>query len=235
MSAPEDEQSTRARRFEALLWSLVAATVLLTPLAMVPGSFDVFRTPKDIVFLTLSLLLIGAATIGALLSDELAQLLRPRGAAVLLGLSAAVWTAIATMTSIRPMASMWKPLTVVCFVAFFAAVTIVAVRRELLMLAVVFLPAAINAIVSTSQSTGIWYPWAVDPRIPLRLRATGFIGNPNDLGTYFVLPAIAAIAAALVWRRHKILIAVAGLLLLGVASAQSVTPARTGVDRKSVV
>jgi O-antigen ligase len=56
------------------------------------------------------------------------------------------------------------------------------------------------------------------------MRASGFIGNPNDLGTYLLLPALAAIAAAVVWREHKWLYAVAALLLVGIASAQSVTP-----------
>jgi hypothetical protein len=224
MSAPQAEHSKATRRFLTLLWCLVAATAISAPLAMVPGSFDVFRTPKDVVFLTLSLLLISLGAAGALLSDEIGGALRPRGTAVFVALAAAAWTGIATLTSLRPTVSLWKPLTVVCFAAFFTAVVILARRRGLPALLIVFIPAAINATVSTLQSTGIWYPWAVDPRIPQRLRTTGLIGNPNDLGTYLVVPAIAAIAAAVVWRNHKWLYALAALLLVGVASAQSVTP-----------
>jgi O-antigen ligase len=224
MPVPQAEPSRPTRRFLTLLWCLVVAMVIGTPLVIVPGSFDVFRTPKDVLFLTLSLLLIAAGAVGALLSDEIGRILRPRGAAVLLALAAAAWTAIATLTSLRPMVSGWKPLTVVCCAAFFIAVMILAARRGLSALVIVFIPAAINATVALLQSTGIWYPWAVDPRIDLRLRTTGFIGNPNELGTYLVMPAIAAIAAAVVWRQHKWLYAVAALLLAGVASAQSVTP-----------
>jgi O-antigen ligase len=212
------------RRFLSLLWCLIAATVLLTPLAMVPESYDVFRTPKDIAFLTLSLLLIAAACAGALWSDGLARILWPRGNAVLLALAAAAWTTIATLTSLRPAVSHWKPLTVVCFAAFFIAVQILAAKRGLSALLIVFIPAAFNSGIALLQSTGIWFPWAVDPRMPARMRTTGFIGNPNELGTYLVIPAIAALAAAVVWRNHKWLYAVAALLLVGVASAQSVTP-----------
>jgi O-antigen ligase len=224
MPAPQAQHSKPTRIVLALLWCLVVATAVATPLAMVPGSFDVFRTPKDAVFLTLSLLLIAAGAAGALLSDEIARVLQPRGPAVLLALAAAAWTAITTITSVRPAISLWKPLTAVCFAAFFLAVVILAARRGLAALVIAFIPAVINAAIALLQSTGIWYPWAVDPRIPERLRTTGLIGNPNELGTYLVMPAVAAIAAAVVWRQQKWLYAVAALLLVGVASAQSVTP-----------
>jgi len=224
MPAPQAEYSKPTRIFLTLLWCLVVATAIGAPLAMVPGSFDVFRTPKDVVFLTLSLLLIAAGAAGALLSDEIGRILQPRGPAVLIALAAAAWTAVTTMTSVRPVMSMGKPLTAVCFAAFFIAVVILAARRGLAALVIVFIPAAINALIALLQSTGIWYPWAVDPRIPERMRTTGLIGNPNELGTYLVVPAIAAIAAAVVWRQQKWLYAVAALLLVGVASSQSVTP-----------
>jgi O-antigen ligase len=224
MSEPEAAVSKPTRRFLALLWCLVVATVISAPLIMVPGSFDVFRAPKHVVFLALSLLLIAAAAAGALLSDEIGRALRPRSTSVLIALAAAAWTAVTTLTSLRPMASLWKPLTAVCFAAFFTAVVILAARRGLTALSIVFVPATINAIVAVLQSTGVWYPWASDPRLPQRMLTTGLIGNPNDLGTYLVMPAIAAIAAAVVWRQHKWLYAIAALLLIGVASAQSVSP-----------
>jgi O-antigen ligase len=229
MPEPQAAYGKPIRRFVTLLWCLVAAISVIAPLAMDGGSFDVFRTPKDIVFLTLSLLLIAAGAIGALLSNDVARLLQQRSPALLVALAAAAWTGIATITSLRPAASLWKPLTVVCFAAFFAAALIATRHRGLSALAVVFIPAGINAVISTLQSTGIWYPWAVDPRLPLRLRTTGLIGNPNDLGTYLLIPAIAALAAAVVWREHKWLYAIAVLLFVGIASAQSVTPVIAGM------
>src|SRR5688572_21437542 len=91
MSEPQAEHSKPTRRFLTLLWCLVVATAVSVPLAMVPGSFDVFRTPKDVVFLTLSLLLIAVGAAGALLSDEIGRALRPHSSAVLLALAAAAW------------------------------------------------------------------------------------------------------------------------------------------------
>lgn len=212
------------RRFLLVLWVLVAAILLITPLVMVPYSFDVFRTPKDVVFNGLSLLLIVAAAGGALLSDDAARLLRMRSPIIFVALAAPLWTAIVSMTSARPAVSLYKPLTVVCCAAFFLAALLTAKGRHFSALMLVFVPAAINTVMATLQSTGLWQPWAVDPRVPIRLRTTALIGNPNDLGTYLTLPALAAFAAAIAWPRRKWMYGVAALLLVGIASAQSVTP-----------
>lgn len=215
----------QAPRFLTLLWSIVVATVVATAFAMVPGSLDVFRTPKDVVFLTLSLVLLAVGATGALLSDDLGRiLLRLRTPVVFLAAVAAAWTAVAAAASLRPGVSLWKPLTVVCFAVFFAAALLTARGRNLTAIMIVLIPAAINAIVAALQSTHIWAPWVVDPRIPERVRTTGLIGNPNDLGTYLVLPALAALAAGIAWPRQKWLYAFTAVLMIGIASAQSVTP-----------
>lgn len=212
-------------RFLAVLWCIVVATVVATAFVMEPGSLDVFRTPKDIALLTLSLVLLAVGAAGGLLSDEAGRsLLRLRTPAIYIALAAAGWTAVASMTSLRPGASLWKPLTVVCFAVFFAATLLAGRSRRLGAIVIVLIPAMVNAVVATLQSTHIWAPWAVDPRIPERVRTTGLIGNPNDLGTYLVLPALAALAAALAWPRQKWLYAVTAVLIVGIASAQSITP-----------
>lgn len=212
------------RRFLVVLWVLLAAILLITPLVMVPYSYDVFRTPKDVVFLSLTLLLIVAAAGGALLSDDVAPLLRLRQPVIFIALAAPLWTAIVTMTAVRTDLGLYKPLTVVCFSVFFLAVLVTAKERSFPALLFVFIPAALNTILATLQSTGTWQPWPVDPRVPFRLRTTGLIGNPNDLGTYLTLPLLAAFAAAIAWPRRKWMYGVAVLLLVGIASAQSVTP-----------
>ncbi|HYC60587.1 MAG TPA: O-antigen ligase family protein [Thermoanaerobaculia bacterium] len=212
------------RRFLTVLWVLVVAILLVTPLVMVPYSFDVFRTPKDAVFVSLSLLLIAALAGGALLSDDAARLLRMRAPIVFVALAAPLWTAVVTLTSMRPGVSLYKPLTVVCCSAFVVATLLTVKGRHFSALMVVLAPAAVNSLLATVQSTGVWQPWAIDPRIPFRLRTTGLIGNPNDLGTYLTLPALAAFAAAIAWPRRKWMYGVAVLFLIGIASAQSVTP-----------
>jgi hypothetical protein len=212
-------------RFLLLLWSLVAATALATAVAMSPGSFDVFRTPKDVALLSGCVVLLAAGVAGALLSEDIAQFFRRIPLLPLIvALTAAGWTVVVSLASLRPNASFWAPITVICCVTFFCAALLTAHRQPVVALMVVLIPAAANATLAILQSTQTWQPWAVDPRVPARLRTTALIGNPNDLGTYLVLPALAAFAAALAWRRHRWLLLVAVLLLAGVASAQSVTP-----------
>ncbi|HEU4888613.1 MAG TPA: O-antigen ligase family protein [Thermoanaerobaculia bacterium] len=208
-----------------MLWTLVAATTFSTAMAMEPGSIDVFRTPKEVALLICSMVILVAGAAGALLSDDVAALFRRLSAPpVLLALAATAWTIVASMASVRPQASFWAPATVVCFAIFFCAAFLTARGRPVAALLVVLLPAAVNAALAVLQSTQFWYPWEIDPRTPMRVRTTGLIGNPNDLGTYLVLPALAAFSAGLVWRRHRWLLIVAMLLVAGLASAQSVTP-----------
>jgi O-antigen ligase len=58
-----------------------------------------------------------------------------------------------------------------------------------------------------------------------RMSTSGFIGNPNELGGYLVLPLMAALTAAIAWRRLRWIFAVAALLIAGgIVAAQSVTP-----------
>jgi O-antigen ligase len=213
-----------ASRFLAILSALVVVTVVATATAMVPGSLDVFRTPKDIALFILCLLLLGVGMAGALLSDDVARLFDVRGPALLVALAAAAWTGIVSIVSLRPAVSVWKPLTAVSFAVLFAATLVAARRWRLAAVVAVLVPAAVNAALALSQSTKIWMPWIVDPRIPERLRTTGLVGNPNDLGTYLVLPALAATAAAIAWPRQKWLYLMVFLLVVGIVSAQSVTP-----------
>jgi O-antigen ligase len=229
MPEPQAVPNQTSQRFLTLLWGMVAAMAFVTPLVMIPYSFDVFRTPKDVVFMSLSLLMIAAAAGGALLHDDLARLLRMKSPIVFVALAATAWTATVTATSLRPLASRWKPVTVACFAAFAIVVLLTAKGRHFSALMIVMIPAAINAAIATAQSTGLWSPWAVDPRIPERVRTTGLVGNPNDLGSYLVLPALAAFAAAIAWPRRRWLYALAVLLLVGLASAQSVTPVLAAV------
>lgn len=208
------------------MWSLVVAMVFVTAFAMRADSYDVFRTPKDVALLTISLLLITLGTAGALLSEDVAALFRRLPVRpILLALAAAAWTGVVSLTSQKPGGSFWAPVTVVCFVVFFCAVLLTANRRSpIATLLVLLIPAIVNAVVATLQSTGIWLPWVVNPKMPLRLRATGFIGNPNDLGSFLVLPALVAFAAGLAWPKHRWLFGVAFVFVAGIASAQSVTP-----------
>lgn len=219
------DRTPSPNRFLQALWALVAVTSLATVVAMQPGSLDVFRAPKDIALFICAMVLLAFGGTAVLLSDDvLRSLRRLQSPAVMLALAACVWAIVVSLASVRPNASFWAPFTVISFAIFFCAALLTASHRPVIALLVALVPAMANAILATLQSSGTWFPWEVDPRIPMRLRTTGFIGNPNDLGSYLVIPMLAALAAGLVWKHHRWLLVVALVLVGGLASAQSVTP-----------
>jgi O-antigen ligase len=212
--------------FETTAWVIVAATMLVMPLVIMRPALDMFRTPKDVFFLTMSLLVFAWTAAGALFREDLARMVRIPRFPLLIGAAAVVWTAITTLTSRQPEVSYFKPLTVFGVAAFCLAACWAGRGRGLAAIGVVLLPAAINAVVAGLQSFGVRSAViSAGPDSQRRLLTTGLIGNPNDLGGYFVLPMIAAIAAAFAWPRFRIPLAAVALLLGGgVVASQSVTP-----------
>lgn len=205
---------------------LVALTMLVTPFAIMRPAVDVFRTPKDVVFETLALAIFAAGAAGALVNDRVAGMFRANRMALSLAAAAVLWTAVVSVTSLQPDVSFFKPLFVSCLAVLFAA-SIPAMRRHgvsALLLALV--PAAFNAILALVQSTGaLLIVRGRDPARDARLTTTAFIGNPNELGGYFVLPMMAAIAAAIAWPRLRWAFGATALILAGgIVAAQSVTP-----------
>jgi O-antigen ligase len=69
----------------------------------------------------------------------------------------------------------------------------------------------------------IWSPIEFGPIRDSRLHTTAFLGNPNEVGSFFVLPAIAAVSAAIAWRNLKWLYTLAAIAVAGVVAAQSIT------------
>lgn len=213
-----------SRRFSALLWTLVSITVVVTPLVISRGSADVVRTPKDVAFQTLALLIFGIGVAGCLFSDAILATFRTHRPALLVAAAAVLWTAVATLTSLKPTVSFFKPLTVFCLAAFFAAAMWAVWDRGSSAVTAALAPAVVNAIVAFLQSMNVWNPIPLGDVADVRLRTTAFLGNPNEVGSFFVLPAIAAVAAAIAWRNLKWLYALAAIAVAGAVAAQSLTP-----------
>jgi O-antigen ligase len=84
--------------------------------------------------------------------------------------------------------------------------TVIAARRRGFDYAMLLLPAAlINALVYVLQELDR-FTWFTIPNAPEEhLRRSGLIGNPNDVGSYFVAPALVALALALADRRRRLI------------------------------
>ncbi|MDP9192365.1 MAG: O-antigen ligase family protein [Acidobacteriota bacterium] len=219
-----DFEEQRPTPFETTLWSLVAAAVVATAIAVAPGSFDTFRTPKTVIFQLLALLIFAVGGAAMLLSDRVARTFHTNRTALVITLSAVAWTALSSATSLKPAVSHLKPFSIFCFAVFFIAALWTSRRRGPLAVVIVLAPAVLNAITAFMQSFGKWTMWFVPSELDARLRTTAFIGTANEVGGYLVLPLIAAIAAAIAFARLRwVFGAAAAVIAIGVVAAQSVT------------
>jgi O-antigen ligase len=88
-------------------------------------------------------------------------------------------------------------LDVAAAAVIFVFMVITARRRPLAILTALFIPAILNALVLLLQELQLWEPFTYTVQLPERLRRTGYIGNPDDVGMYFAPVAIAAVAVLL--------------------------------------
>ncbi|HEV7922501.1 MAG TPA: O-antigen ligase family protein [Thermoanaerobaculia bacterium] len=88
-------------------------------------------------------------------------------------------------------------LDVAAAAVIFIFMVVTARRRSLAVFAALFIPALLNALVLLLQELHLWEPFTYTVQLPERLRRTGYIGNPDDVGMYFAPIAIAAVAVLL--------------------------------------
>lgn len=219
---PFDEDATP---LETIVWTLVAVTMLVIPFVIMRPAVDVFRTPKDVVFETLALVILATSVAGSLLGARLGAAFSGHRTPLLLAASAMLWTAVVVTTSLQREVSFFKPIFVFCLAVFFCAALWTTRRRGLTAIALAIVPAALNAIIAFLQSTPAATFVITKDIISRRMWVSGLIGNPNELGGYFVLPLMASIAAAIAWPRLRWAFGATALILAGgVVAAQSVTP-----------
>lgn len=181
----------------AAAW-LVAATVVIVPLAVYPDSLDRFRVVKESVVRTEALLgfliVIAAAVFGR--TERMRELLEER-AVIAIGIAGIAWSGITTLTSTQRAISTQSFITTLTTVFVFFLTWYAAPRVSLKALDLMVPAIAINAVISATQEYGIYNPFTINEQIPYRhLTATAFIGNPNIVGTYMALATIILAAAS---------------------------------------
>lgn len=173
---------------------IVAAIVLVTPCVMQVNGLDRFRHPKVLFVLG------GASVLLAALALVFDQSLREeffrrfrldlRFATAVLA-CAAVAALFAANRALTVPTLLWIAACAVFYLGALYA------RYPLIAGLVLLIPPAIsNALLAIAQATGAWQPLAFPSDTPPRLRISAFLGNPNDVGTYLVIPALAAFALA---------------------------------------
>jgi O-antigen ligase len=220
--------ASEARRQDAastIAFFAVAATSIVLPLIVDLHGDDSFRLPKELVFRAGAIGVI-VAFVFAITRPETNVLAGMRRLPIAIPLIAILWTAITTLTSVNRAVSVDALITVVCGAALFIGTYAVMRGEGLIALDVALIPALINAVFVMLQELKIWQPFTFPPEAEGHMRSSALIGNPNDVGAYLVVPAVAAAigtAATRGWRRAMYsliaIVLLAGLIASGTRTA----------------
>lgn len=169
--------------------SLFLLAVVFDPLAK-----EAFRIPKELVFRA-----VGMASLIVLAFRWRGQKIAPRmlSRPVYLSLAVLLWTAVTTMTSSNRMLSLDSLATVTCAVLFFNAVRVSIQDQPSFHWLDIILPGTlINALLAMAQEFRIWQPFDFPKNFQPHALTTALMGNPNDVGMFLLIPAIAFAVAA---------------------------------------
>ncbi|HEX3578158.1 MAG TPA: O-antigen ligase family protein [Thermoanaerobaculia bacterium] len=198
--------------------TLLGAGVVLIPILYTGGALETFRLPKELMLraeaIALALTAVFAATSPhSRWRDALRTI--PRREWFLIG-AIAVWCVVTTITSSNRALSEASLVTVAAALVVYISTRLIAPTLRIPMLFVVFAGAFANAIVVTLQELRIWNPFVFPPEIVGHGQSVGFLGNPNDVGTLLVGPAVVALVAAVTVRGwQRLLYGAAAIVLFG--------------------
>jgi O-antigen ligase len=220
MSQSEGRRTT-GRSFEKLFDYLIRAPVIAGAFLIslvVSDVHDAFRPPKELLFRGEAIFAAAALLIALIYLPRLiarrASVVRPE---LLIVAAALVWTAISTAASTNRLISVESFWWVATAAVVFVAATITSRTWGPHAAWVVLLPAAVNALIVILQRLEVWSPIHFEQPLPLRIRLTGLIGNPNDLGSYLVAPLVLAVALSIVGSGRTRALCAAVAILLGSA------------------
>ena len=208
---------TSQSRAPRAAWWLIAAAALLVPIVFDLRGNDAFRVPKELVFraIAIGLLIVCGVTLTSAAWPRWRSMLRRPPA--LVALAVLVWTAVTTAFSTNVILSTDSFITVAAAVVIFIGTGVaLSYGTTLQLLDIILIPALVNAALAVAQELRIWQPFTMPDDVPHHMRTIALLGNPNDVGMYLVLPAVAAVIAAVMTsgrRRHWYIAAGVGLAI----------------------
>ena len=194
----------------------VAIGVVVLPMTVVPGGADAYRLPKELVFRCEAIVLLALLILRLRVARAPVARWRPE---FILGAAIVVWTIVVTATSTNHALSIDSLLTVIAAAVIFIATCVALEDRSLEAVDVLMIAGCVNAAITVLQELGIWNPV---PAAEGHYGTVGLMGNANDVGTFLVVPAVAAVVMAVtsIGKRRWIYLGVAVLLVSGlIASA----------------
>ncbi|HEV7425823.1 MAG TPA: O-antigen ligase family protein [Thermoanaerobaculia bacterium] len=195
-----------------LTW-IIAISAMIIPLILSASGEDTFRYPKELAlrFETI-LLIVVLVLLWAFKRLRLQFDIRQKWMAVTAAICC--WTVFTALLSTNRLVSI-PPTVRVLEYALVLTVTVLVLRHRPLWIAGVIVPSAIvNAIIYILQEFDVWSPFATTEAIEKHITRTALIGNPNDVGSYLIVPALIAVVLALVSPRGRIAWAAAATVLI---------------------
>jgi O-antigen ligase len=205
---------TRTNTVEQLLWFIVAATMLVTPLLVTVRADQLFRLPKELIVRAAGILIATIAALG-LLWGTWRPALRLRDRPVLITTAVLVWTLLTATLSTNHLLSMFTAVRVCALAAFFlAAYELLRTKSFRLAIWLLVVPALANAVLTCLQELDIWNPFTFEPFFLHHAKSSGLIGNVNDVGAYLIVPTIVAIVAVIINRKDRRALVPAAVVLV---------------------
>jgi O-antigen ligase len=228
MKRPRNEPRARDKTSpaERFIWWSLQLGVIAVPLVFSVGH-DAYRLPKQLLFEALAIAVFAACAAVSIVDPKrgILQRLHSHRGIVIGALAAVGWTAIATCLSSHRTLSGDTLLWVVCCAAFFLATMALAERRSLWSAAPALAAAVVNTILALLQRFELWTPFNFQEGLTIRARITAYLGNPDDVGAYLLIPILAAAVLAIVTHggARAVYVAVALLLTGGLIATETLT------------
>lgn len=217
-----EEIPSRPWTVEDTILTVLAAGALVSAVIF-SGGADPFRLPKELVFRAEGIVLLALGAWWAT-GKRRSWTLRKRPeyllAAIILG-----WTLLTTATSTNRLLSFDSLITVAAAVIIFIATSLAAQTTSLIAIDVLMAGCCANAVIVILQELKIWTPFGSAGETATHYGSVALLGNANDVGTYLVAPALAAVVLTVTasrWRR-AIYAAIAALLIGGVVASATRT------------
>jgi O-antigen ligase len=207
---------------ELAIVALVIAGASAIPLVFRSDPEDMFRLPK-LIALRGEAILIVFVTLASLLLGAPIPRIKWRETWVLLPLTVLAIFIVITLTSTNRALSFSALASATATAIVFFATVSAARSRGWILAAAPLAAAAVNAILAIIEETNLWMPFGEHSDIPHHVQCNALIGNPNELGGYLGIAALAAIAIVATRRWSSLSIAVASILVIALPFSQTLT------------
>ncbi len=207
---------------ERAIHAVLALGLLGTGLLISNGD-DHFRLPKELVFRGEAILLLMLAVFWWTSRTRTWPVsMRPE---FVLALLAVIWGAVTTLLSTNRLLSTDSLITIVAAAIIFIATCIALQSRSMFLIDALMFAACCNAILAVSQELRVWTPYSGAKDVTTHMGTVGFLGNPNDVGTYLSGATLLAIAVAVNTHRLRrwFYASIAVLLVLGIIASATKT------------